>query len=310
MKRKLVKTLASFLAVLMLFTCVQISVFATDDTVTVSFACSDNEIIMPYTELEVRDGLAEEYGFENVATADHNGVAITEATFFDALIAAHIAYYGDEFTADTAKNYIGISSGYLTKAFGKSATASSFIINKVMPNDGIYNEAYHSYTGYASDIAQLKDGDDITFFFYQDLDMWSDWFTWFDKDEYTTTVGESFNVNIKGYCAMWYGFNSIDDIMSNYAANVASADIYVYSENGECVSVGKTDSNGNATLTFDKAGEYTLYAKGVVSGAYGDSPVIYPWCKVVVNSDAANLGFFQWILNLLRTVIDFIKNIF
>lgn len=53
----------------------------------------------------------------------------------------------------------------ITKMFGKSATSSGFTVNDVMPTDGIYNETYHSYTGYSADAARIADGDKVVLFF-------------------------------------------------------------------------------------------------------------------------------------------------
>ncbi len=310
MKKNFTRTLAVILAMLMLFAGVQMNVFAADETLTVNFNCNDSTVIIPRTELEVKDGLAEEYGY-TVATTDHNGKAVEDATFFDALVAAHKAYYGEKFTKETAKDYLAMSTGYISKAFGKSATASGFIINKVIPNDGIIG-AYGTYTGYSADTAVIKNGDEITYYFYQDTSMWGDWASWFDSYEYTATAGEAFDVNIKGYSVMWYGFNDIDTIMANHAANVPSADIFVYNANGDDQKIGTTDENGNATLTFTDAGSYTLYANALVKGEYGDSPIIFPWCEVTVN--AIELEWWEiawnWILDAVNTVWAFITNLF
>lgn len=322
MKRKLTKAIASVLAVLTVMTMFAVSAFAEDDSVTVNFACSDAEIIMPYQTLQVKDGLAEEYGF-TVSEKDHNGVAVEDATFFDAIIASHIAYYGDAFTKENAKDYVDISYGYLTKAFARSASMSGFIINKVIPNDGIIGQ-YGTFTGYSADTARIKDGDSITFYFYQDTDMWGDWTAWFDKYEYTSTVGTPIDVNLKGYSAVWYGTNSIDTIMSSFAKDIAYADIYIYSEGNERVSVGSTDENGNAQIKFDEAGTYILYAEAIAEDEYGSYPVIYPWCTVEVTEaeepadepieEPTELTWWQKVVNFIvdvyNKVVAFFVSIF
>lgn len=312
MKKQFTKAFATVLAVLMLLAGLQISVFAADETITVNFSCTDSSVIIPRSELKVKDGLAEEYGY-TVATADHNGKAIDDATFFDALVAAHKAYYGEAFTRETAQSYLVMSTSLITKAFGKSAAASGFVVNKVIPNDGILNPSYGSCTGYACDTAVIKSGDELTYYFYQDQTMWGDWASWFDKYEYTATVNEAFDVNIKGYSAMWYGFNDIDTIMASYAANVPGADIFVYNSNGEPQKIGTTDENGNAALSFSEPGTYTLYATALVAGAYGDSPIVLPWCEVTVNpvapeepEEPAELQWWEQVWNWICYAFDIV----
>ena len=67
----------------------------------------------------------------------------------DAIVAAHKAYYGDEFTRSTAKNYLVMNSSFIMKSFGRNTSACGFTVNGTMPNDGIINPSYGTPTGYA-----------------------------------------------------------------------------------------------------------------------------------------------------------------
>lgn len=312
MKKQFTKALATVLAVLMLLIGLQVSVSAAEESVTVNFSFSDGSAIIPRSEFQVKDGIAEEYGY-TVATTDHNGQAVNGVTFFDVLVAVHEVYLGEAFTKETAQDFLAMSSGFITTAFGESASASGFLINNVVPNDGIINPSYGSCTGYACDTAVVENGDEITYYFYQDQTMWGDWASWFDKYEYTTAVDEAFDVNIKGYSAMWYGFNDIDTIMASYAANVPGADIFVYNSNGEPQKIGTTDENGNAALSFSEPGTYTLYATALVAGAYGDSPIVLPWCEVTVNpvapeepEEPAELQWWEQVWNWICYAFDIV----
>ena len=91
----------------------------------------------------------------------------------------------DGFTVNTAKDYLDINSGFITKILGVDASASSFFVNGVQPNDGVINPLYGSYTGYTADKSYLKDNDDVRIFLYQDKSFWSDVFSWFDKTNVT-----------------------------------------------------------------------------------------------------------------------------
>jgi uncharacterized protein YjdB len=251
------------------------------ETVCVTFSSFDGTIIMPKQEVTASAGLAKKYGYD-VAQKDHNGKNVVGVTFFDVLVAAHKLYYKDAFTPETAKNYLVMSKSFITKAFGKSASSSSFTVDKTMPNDGIINEKYGTYTGYACDTAVLKSGNDVTYFFYQDTTNWSDYYTWFDSAQYNANAGQPLQMNLKGYCAMWYGVNDFSTIEEKYTVAVPNADLYIY-QDGISTRIGTTDSNGTATVTFASAGTYQVYAIGKVIDKYDEEcPIIAPWCTVTV----------------------------
>ncbi len=348
MKRKFTKTLASLLAILMLFACVPMNVGAADafatvkeymcapsqytngsfgsgieDTltqngsdVTVNFSAFDGSVIVPQTEMTVSDGLAESYGY-NIAKKDHNGNRVDAVTVFDVLVAVHKEYYGDAFTPETATDYLVMNDSFILKAFGKSASSSGFVVNDVTPNDGIYNPAYGSYTGFACDTAELAENDDVTYFFYQDTEYWMDYKAVFANDEITAIAGEALTVNVSAFC-IWYGYYDIDIIES---MSVPADGVDIYSADG--TKIATTDANGNATITFEDAGEYAIYVAGTVESE--EAPIIIDWATVTVNEAQADepiepieppveLKWWQivwnWIVNAFNTVWTFITNLF
>lgn len=244
------------------------------EDVTVSFSAFDGSVIMPKAEFTVADGLGEEYGYE-VAKKDHNGNRIDAVTVFDVIVAAHKEYYGDAFTPETADDYLVMNSSFITKAFGKSASSSGFVVNDLTPNDGIYNTSYGSYTGYACDAAELRENDDVTYFLYQDTAYWMDYKTVFENDTITATAGEAVTVNVSAFC-IWYG-SSTSETLEAMTVPADGVDIY----NSDGTKLATTDANGNATLTFTEAGEYTIYTAGTVVSE--DAPAIIDWATVTVD---------------------------
>ena len=272
------------------------------ETVSVTFSVSDGAIIIAPEALEVEAGIAKAYGYQ-VASVDHNGNRVEGATVMDAIVAAHKAYYGDEFTRSTAENYLDMSSSFIRKSFGRSTSACGFTVNGTMPNDGIINPSYGTPTGYACDTATIADGDSISYFFYQDTRYYSDMFAEFSSDNYTVSAGKKLKVNIKGYSLMEHGLSDIDTVRANYMTNLKDVDIYLY-ENGELKKLATTDKKGNAKIKFTEEGEYTLVA--VRSSGSEEEPTVVAYSKVTVTAkkDLFIVRMFKAVYNFIVKVIN------
>lgn len=272
------------------------------ETVSVTFSVSDGTIIIAPEALEVEAGIAKAYGYQ-VASVDHNGNRVEGATVMDAIVAAHKAYYGDEFTRSTAENYLDMSSSFIRKSFGRSTSACGFTVNGTMPNDGIINPSYGTPTGYACDTATIADGDSISYFFYQDTRYYSDMFAEFSSDNYTVSAGKKLKVNIKGYSLMEHGLSDIDTVRANYMTNLKDVDIYLY-ENGELKKLATTDKKGNAKIKFTEEGEYTLVA--VRSSGSEEEPTVVAYSKVTVTAkkDLFIVRMFKAVYNFIVKVIN------
>lgn len=272
------------------------------ETVSVTFSVSDGTIIIAPEALEVEAGIAKAYGYQ-VASVDHNGNRVEGATVMDAIVAAHKAYYGDEFTRSTAENYLDMSSSFIRKSFGRSTSACGFTVNGTMPNDGIINPSYGTPTGYACDTATIADGDSISYFFYQDTRYYSDMFAEFSSDNYTVSAGKKLKVNIKGYSLMEHGLSDIDTVRANYMTNLKDVDIYLY-ENGELKKLATTDKKGNAKIKFTEEGEYTLVA--VRSSDSEEEPTVVAYSKVTVTAkkDLFIVRMFKAVYNFIVKVIN------
>lgn len=294
------KLFSIMLAVLMLISAASVSAFAESKqiySVSVSFSVSDGDDSIVMHTLNVSSDIAEKYDYKT-AEKDHNGENVESVTVFDVIVAEHEAIYGDSFLKNPER-YLVMSSGFIMKAFEKNAAASSFIVNNVMPNDGIVNPAYGSSTGYACDTAPVADGDTITYFFFKDLTGYSDYYSWFDSENYTVNAKDTLKVNLKGYCAMYYGLNKWQTILDEYAENLDGVDVYAMVDNKK-VLLGTTDKDGNANLTFLNEGDYLIFAEGETKGG---SPVILSYATVTVNpQETQSNSFFEWLKETWSTI--------
>lgn len=279
--------------------------------VSVLFSFVNSKGLPETNTLTVKSDISQKYGYD-VAQKDHNGVSVDNPTVFDALIKMHEAIYGPAFNKYTKENYLIIESGFILKAFGKNATSSGFLINGTMPNDGIVNPAYNSCTGYSSDTAQIKDGDNILYYFYKDTDNFSDIYSWFNSTEYSTSTNSNLSLNLSGYSLMKNGLNNWNTIVKEYSFPLKNIEIYTY-VNGEKVILDTTNRKGNATVKFSDVGVYTIYAEGIIKNDDGTfSPIMTAVATVSVSETdhPQRKGFLGWIVNIWNSIINFFKNIF
>ena len=266
------RSITGALVLLMILGAFSFGVFASADTVAVTASLSEDGFIYPPSELEISDGLAEEYGY---TVQDAGG-----PTVFDAAVALHKEVFGDAFTPETAKDFLDItSSGFLTKLLGQETSAIGFMVNGRTPNDGVYNESYGSYTSYTADMSVLSDGDNVQIFLYQDKSFWSDEYSYFDKTELTAKTNEQFSLTLSGF-STFYG---------TYPEDIISAATHVFEDTTVLVSTSKTfenadeyvtDQNGAVTLSFDTEGTYYITAASDPENYIYIAP---PWCVVTVS---------------------------
>ncbi|MCQ2485413.1 MAG: hypothetical protein MJ168_08800 [Clostridia bacterium] len=274
-------------------------------TVSFSMSGTDNQIMKH--EITVSSDIAEKYGYET-AKKDHNGVKIDGVTVFDVIVASHEELYGDSFK-NNPENYLIMGSSFIMKAYGRNAAASGFIVNGVMPNDGIYNADFNGCTGYACDTAVVNDGDSVTYFFYKDSKFFSDCYSWFDCDTYSFNADDDMTVNLSGYCAIYYGINEWQTILDKYAEPLEGIEIYAEID-GEKVLVGTTDKNGNARLNLTGEGEYVIFSEGETEDG---SPIITNYAVVTVNpaqGDGKPHGFIEWVKHIWNSIKNWFVKVF
>ena len=142
---------------------------------------------------ELTGGEAEKYGY----TDKVEGVSA-----LDALVVSHELTFGDDFTPETAKDFLEVSSsGFITKLYGTETYVCGFYVNAGYPNDGTKAPSGPGYNGTTVVNTKLNDGDTVDFFFYADEDAYSDYYTWIDVPE-TMVTGEAITVTVKGFFAV------------------------------------------------------------------------------------------------------------
>ena len=142
---------------------------------------------------ELTGGEAEKYGY----TDKVEGVSA-----LDALVVSHELTFGDDFTPETAKDFLEVSSsGFITKLYGTETYVCGFYVNAGYPNDGTKAPSGPGYNGTTVVNTKLNDGDTVDFFFYADDTAYSDYYTWIDVPE-TMVTGEAITVTVKGFYAV------------------------------------------------------------------------------------------------------------
>ena len=271
------KILSIFMSVVMALSCLTMatSVFADEaKTVKVEFSVYDDGIFTMTPQVinvseNIDDAYAEQIGFN-----DKDG----GVTVFDAVIAAHIALFGDEFMTYVPIEY---SNSMLKRSFGESTTALGYRINGAI-DDGTGN--YYNLE------STLNDGDSVEYMFYQDKSFYGDKYTRFDKRNATLMQGDSLTLtlSVETYDADW---NTV--VIPFEGAKVTV--------NGENKAV--TDENGKATLTFDELGTFGISAEGQYSDDYDDYEIFAPYCTVTVSNQLTN-----YIDEQQKGAFDFIKS--
>lgn len=247
-------------------------------SVTVSYTAQayNGFLCAPQQDVSVRSDLAESYGLTDKVK---DGVSA-----LDVLVAANLAM-DSSITKDNISEYIALSNGSVTTAFGMSASTFTFAVNGVQPNDGVYNETYQAYTGYTIDQAEVQDGDVLEFAFLQDS-YWSDCYVkFYSGDQAVKTVsagaGAQIALTLKGYAIGWYGCSKAETIEANTTAQSGLQLAWVDANGGlTAISGAVTDSDGKVTIPAPTvAGTYWLTAYTADEDA---TPSVMTLLKVVV----------------------------
>lgn len=220
----------------------------------------------PKTGAAVTSDKAESYGY-----TDKQG-SYGEVTVLDVLVKAHEDIFGEDFTRETANDYLAVSYGYITKIFGVETGSVSFTVNDMMPvyGDLIESDWGDYYNAYTVEEAVLKDGDSVTFFGYQDSWYMDNYAYFFENgvlaDEFVIGKGDALTLQVKGYCIAFYGanYNTLEGILSSaYTEGLEDLQFAIVDMNtGALTDIegAVTDEDGNAVLTFDAAGSYVITA--------------------------------------------------
>ena len=252
------KLLSVLLAALMAFTSLAATSTAFADeakTAKVEFSVYDGGVFTMMPEiLEVKadadNAFAEAIGYND----DDSSV-----TVYDAIVAAHLAMFGEDFMDYAPMKY---SSGMLSKSFGEESTALSYRVNGAIQSE---SGAYYNLD------SALTDGDSVEYMFYQDTQFWGDKYTRFDKRSIDAKAGEetTLTLSVETYDESW---NSV---------MLPAADMDIIAD-GE--TVGKTDKDGKITLKFKEAGKHYVYPTGQYSDDNDDYEIFAACCTVNVKN--------------------------
>lgn len=247
-------------------------VFATTDSVEIYAAESCGAFLVPPQKISVSADSAESFGY-----TDKDGII----TALDAMTAMYAAAYGDDFK-NSPSDYLETSeSGYITKAGGIETSAVGFMINGRTPNNGVYNETYHSYNAYTIAEAPIADGDVFESFLYVDTDYWTDTYSFFDNRTVTAALGESVSLTLSSFMTL-YGAYKEEEITDNTNPE-ADIEIKKYVDGTNDIVLCTTDADGKAEFTADTAGTSIIYAE--------TDEGVPAWCELTVEApDAAAIA--------------------
>ena len=192
-----------------------------------------------------------------------------KVTVDDAFAAFHNAYC----TAGTA-GYLS-AGGYINRFWGVDTYSISYTLNDKLLQ---------------STAAEIKSGDRINAYLYQDAKNWSDLYTYFDAVTAAATAGESKTFTVHGLT------------MSGTEAVPAGAVVTVYDSEGKAVSglTATVGADGTFRLTFPAKGTYTVEVSGESTYTASDwngnpvthenAPLVPSRCTVTVTDKSGSGG--------------------
>lgn len=198
-----------------------------------------------------------------VKDIDEDGVL----SYDEALVALHKRYY-----ASGAEGYVALG-GWVTKFWGDESGNNLFFKN----NDSLKSSPAAE---------KVQAGDRLLASVNSDNNYYADWFTMFDKDSISVSEGAAFSLKLTGDEGMK------KDFAPNNPVNGVKVGVW---NDGQFQQIESktTDTKGQVSLSFDKAGIYYVTAFGTVKEigpSYFkdedkleiDCPIIAPACIVTV----------------------------
>ena len=236
----------------------------------------------------VSSDLAESYGYTDAVDFSKSVSAL------DVFVAAHQDMFVEEYTAETAADYLVVSNtGWTSKLFGVETTANGFMLNGGQPNDGGEMGQY-GYNGLMVNQTPVATGDLVDFYIYQDQSNWSDMYAYVDAPA-TVSAGEAFEVTVKG--ASTLGASSYIDGAAFKASmtgleddSVALVDI---ATGALTPLTGAADKDGKLTITLPEVGEYYLAPFSVYDEEGLTDALVMTLTKVTVDPAPLEKGVYS-----------------
>lgn len=227
MKKKMSRTLAVLMCLMTAVAFMPTFAFAEDGAAITVYLTVSNEGSLA----KANDGSAMAWKEVKVKNTDND----PHYSFDEALTAAHEAY-------NSVDNY-GAKEDSVSKLWGVSTTNVWFSVNGKGLKSGVSSD-------------DVQDGDYITAQINTDNELYSDWYSEFDKKTVTVKEGESVSLNLSGY-------QGSTAYMDDALKKIKGASVGVWN-GGSMTGAKATDDNGDVSLSFDKAGTYVVTAKGAV----------------------------------------------
>ena len=242
----------------------------------------------------VASDLAEKYGF----TDEVDGVSA-----LDVLVRAHELVFGEDFTKETAADYLVVgSSGFITTIFSEKTGNCGFTINGSVPHDGVlkddsYAPGKKSYTGYTVAQAEVNTGNVVDFFLYQDSSALDNYPIWEKADakldSLTIKPKAAVNMTVMGYWIGYYGCVPMEALEANKQVSaLESAQLaWVNAKDGTLTDISGAVVAEDGTVSFtapETDGTYYLTAympKAEIKDNYA-TPIVLSILPVTVDVNA------------------------
>ena len=255
MKKKLLTGLMAVVLTLTSFNLMPVNAATAAKTTTATISVYNGGFTLKPTSIKVSADLDDKY-------ADYIGYSddTENPTMLDALIAAHINLYGEDFTKDHG---LLVPGGWISKIVGIDTSAVGYYLNGATSETNANGE-----TVYYGMTTELKANSKVEFDLYSDVTYWSDVYTAFESSEIVSSVGKVAKVTLK---AMGYD--------ENWAPTMVPAAGVSIKCNG--VDVGTTDENGQMQIPCVNVGTMELEA----TGTYNGCPIFGAYANVTVKDN-------------------------
>lgn len=193
-----------------------------------------------------------------------------QVTVIDALVVLHQQLYGEDFSNNPTKYLVMDANGFISTIFGKKTYSLGYFVNNAFP---VY--ADNPKLGSVANDTVLKNTDTLNVFLYNSP-YYAEKYLYFGSKTYHTKTDTPVTVNVQGFYAM----------MERTPVAQEGATVVAQDANGKIVAEAITDADGNATLTLQQAGDYTLTVSAIEEDETWGDYFVAPYSQLTVEADA------------------------
>lgn len=177
-----------------------------------------------------------------------------EVTIADAIVVLHQQVYGEAFDQNPTK-YLTMSNGTIKTFFEKPVGDGKTIADMMF----YVNDKYPEYadkpgTGSVADDTVLQDGDTARIF-AMFSEYYADNYLLFSMDKDNMLVGDTVTVHVDSFWASSLGQQDPEPM--------EGVDLSVRNKAGDEVETATTDGSGDAEITVDEVGDYSIVATSI-----------------------------------------------